>query len=60
MVKVSKATMMEITPAQASHEIFPRVRMEPVKKPMIAATATKTAVQVPWRESALSAVEILE
>lgn len=52
--------MMEMTPAHASHVIFPRVRMEPVRKPMAAATATKTAVQAPWRERALNAVEILE
>lgn len=34
--------------------------MEPVKNPMMAATATKTAVQVPWSERAFRAVEILE
>jgi hypothetical protein len=52
--------MMEITPARASHEIFPRVRIEPVRKPIAAATTTKTAVQAPWRERVFNAVEILE
>ncbi|KAH8622046.1 hypothetical protein IG631_23152 [Alternaria alternata] len=60
MVKVSSAVMMDITPAHASHEIFPRVRIEPVKKPITAATATKTAVHAPCRERAFRAVEILE
>ena len=37
--------MMDMTPAHASHEVFPRVRIEQVKESTAAATTTKIAVQ---------------
>lgn len=55
-----RAVMIEMTPIQASHEIFPRVRILPVRNPRMAATTTKAAVQVPCRDNALKAVDIPE
>lgn len=45
------ALRIPITPAHAIHATFPRVWMLPNARPMIAATATNTAVQVPCVES---------
>lgn len=57
--KDSLAEMMQMTPTHASQVIRPSVWMLQKMKPMTAATATKTAVQAPWSESALRAMEIL-
>lgn len=48
-----------MTPTHASQVIRPRVWILQKMKPMIAATATKTAVQAPWTDSALRAIEML-
>jgi hypothetical protein len=45
-------------PTQASQLIRPRVRILARRKPEMAATATNTAVQVPWTDIALSPIEI--
>jgi hypothetical protein len=51
--------MMQTTPTHASQVILPKVCMLQKTKPMTAATATKTAVQAPWSESAFRAMEML-
>lgn len=53
------ATMMDTIPTHASQVMRPRVRMLPNMNPMTAATATKTAVHVPWADTAFNAMEIL-
>lgn len=50
---------MHPNPTQAVHFIFPNVRILARPKEMIAATATKTAVQVPWDDIAFSPIEVL-
>lgn len=49
---------MDVNPIQPIHLTDPSVRIEAGKKVATAATATKTAVQVAWREMALRAVAI--
>lgn len=51
-------TRILIVPAQANHEMRPRVWMLPRENPTMAATATKMAVQAPWLERAFRAVAI--
>jgi hypothetical protein len=51
---------MAINPTHASQEILPNVRMLPVPNPMMAATATKMAVQAPCTDIAFSAVAMLD
>lgn len=51
--------MIPTTPTHASQEIRCRVWMLENRKSIIAATATNTAVHVPWRESAFNAIEML-
>lgn len=58
-LEYSLAEMMQMTPTQASQVIRPSVWILQKMKPMTAATATKTAVQAPWSESALRAMEML-
>jgi len=50
---------MAPTPIMASQVIRPRVRMLDSMNTMTNATATKTAVQVLWLESALRQIEML-
>lgn len=52
------AVRMQVRPIHASHEIFPRVRILPKTKATIAATATYTAVQVAWLDTAFKPIEI--
>lgn len=56
-VSVMMEAMMKKMPTHPIHEILPRVRIEPRRKPAMAATATKTAVHAPWLETALRAVD---
>jgi hypothetical protein len=51
-------TTMESRPTQPIHLTEPRVLKEAGKKVITAETATKTAVQVPWRDMALKAVDM--
>lgn len=48
-----------ITPAHAAQVIRDKVRMLEIRNAAMAATATKTAVQVAWDEMALSPVAVL-
>ena len=50
---------MLMAPAAASQLIFERVGMEDNTNVATAATATNTAVQVAWLETALSPMEML-
>lgn len=45
-------------PTQASQPILPRVRILARPPDMAATMTTKTAVQVPWRDIELSAMEV--
>ena len=49
----------QTTPTHAIHLIFPSVRMLARINEMMAATATNTAVQVPWDETAFSPIDVL-
>ena len=52
------AVSIPISPTQAIALIFANVWMLPSEKPMIAATATKTAVQAPWLDMALKEIDM--
>jgi len=52
-------TKMLMAPAAANQLIFESVGMEDNTKVATAATATNTAVQVTWLETALSPIEML-
>lgn len=54
----SLAIKMQTSPIHANQETFPSVRMLDAPKPAIAATATKTAVQVPCVERELRPIEM--
>lgn len=56
-VTVKIAAKIETSPIHPSQEILPKVRTLARRKPSIAETATKTAVQVPCTETALSPIE---
>lgn len=51
--------MMQTRPTQASHVKRPSVRMQEKMNAQQAATATKTAVQVPCEETALNPIDTL-
>jgi hypothetical protein len=49
---------MQINPTQAMKLMRPRVRMLDNKKPVMAATPTKTAVHVPCEDTAFRPIEM--
>lgn len=49
---------MQTNPSHAIQLIFSSVRILANKNPMMAATATKTAVHVPWSEMAFRLIEM--
>lgn len=51
--------MTQTKPSQASQLSLPSVRILANMNPVMAATATKTAVQVPWFDTALKPIETL-
>ncbi len=53
------AIRIQIKPIQARKLSLPRVRMLPKTRPMMAETATKTAVHAPWVDTALSPMDRL-
>jgi hypothetical protein len=55
----SPATKIQASPIHAVHWIFPRVRMLASIKEAMVATATKTAVHVPWAETAFKPTDVL-
>lgn len=57
MVTVRIAASIETSPIHPNQEILPSVRTLASRNPSIAETATKTAVQVPWTETALRPME---
>jgi hypothetical protein len=53
------AVKIDPTPTHAVHLIFPSVRMLARQNEAIADTRTKTAVHVPWDETAFNPIDVL-
>jgi len=56
-VRMMTEAIIDVMPAQPTHETFERVRIEPRRKPAMAATAVNTAVHAPWDDMAFRAVD---